>query len=237
MKPPRERRSKQRRTEKLRSAWRKHIRPLLIVLVAACSFRSAVADWNDVPSGSMRPNIVEGDRIFVNKLSYDLKVPFTTWRIARWASPRRGDVVVLYGPEDGKRLVKRVIGLPGDTVELRDNRLVINGQPASYEPLGQTPPDETSPKPRLLLEELAGHAHPVVLTPAVNSPKRCFGPMRVPPGRYFLLGDNRDYSRDSRWFGFVPQDNIVGRAGRIILSVDPDHRYRPRWNRFFKPLP
>src|SRR5512135_1934600 len=100
---------------RLRHWWRKEIRPLLLLVLVVCSIRSSLADWNDVPTGSMNPTILEGDRIFVNKLAYDLKVPFTTWRLARWGGPARGDIVVFAAPEDGKRLVKRVIGLPGDT--------------------------------------------------------------------------------------------------------------------------
>src|SRR5258708_26120151 len=108
--------------------WKKEIRPLLILTLVVFSIRSSLADWNDVPTGSMKPTIVEGDRVFVNKLAYDLKVPFTTWHIAQWDNPRRGDVVVFYSPHDGQRLVKRVIGLPGDSIELRNNVLFLNGQ-------------------------------------------------------------------------------------------------------------
>src|SRR5678815_2482625 len=106
--------------------WKKEIRPLLLVALVVFAARSSLADWNDVPTGSMRPTILEGDRIFVNKLAYDLKVPFTTLHLAEWGNPQRGDIVVFFSPHDEKRLVKRVIGLPGDTVELRDNTLVIN---------------------------------------------------------------------------------------------------------------
>src|SRR5881296_2537749 len=118
-----------------RQIWKEWLRPFLIILIIGCSLRSAVADWNYVPTGSMKPTILEGDRIFVNRLAYDLKVPFTTWHLAEWSNPVRGDIVVLYSPADGKRLVKRVIGLPGDVIELLDNRLFINGEPARYEPL------------------------------------------------------------------------------------------------------
>src|SRR6516162_5299237 len=106
--------------------WRKDIRPLLITALAMFAVRSSLADWNDVPTGSMKPTILEGDRVYVNKLAYDLKVPFTTMHLAQWSDPQRGDIVVFYSPYDGKRLVKRVIGLPGDTLELRNNSLVIN---------------------------------------------------------------------------------------------------------------
>src|SRR5512142_358152 len=117
-----------------RAWWKQEIRPLLIVALVVCSVRSSLADWNDVPSGSMKPTILEGDRVFVNKLAYDLRVPFTYVRLRRWADPVRGDIVVLISPHDGKRLVKRVVGTPGDTVELRDDRLIVNGHAATYAP-------------------------------------------------------------------------------------------------------
>src|SRR6266446_6543810 len=115
-----------------RKWWREEIRPLLILLFIGFSIRSSLADWNDVPTGSMKPTILEGDRIFINKLAYDLKVPFTTWHIAEWSNPQRGDIVVFFSPKDGTRLVKRVIGLPGDTIELRNDQLFINDQPVDY---------------------------------------------------------------------------------------------------------
>ncbi len=95
-------------------------------------FRSAIADWNQVPSGSMKPSILVGDRIVVDKLAYDLRIPFTLTRIARWGEPNRGDVVTFPSPRDETLYVKRVIGIPGDTVELRHNRLFINGEEARY---------------------------------------------------------------------------------------------------------
>src|SRR5215213_7423472 len=115
--------------------WKKQAKPFLLMVLALMSFRSTIADWNDVPTGSMKPSILEGDRIFVNKLAYDLKVPFTTWHLAEWDDPERGDVVVFYSPADGVRLVKRVIGVPGDVLEMRVNRLYINGKAADYQPL------------------------------------------------------------------------------------------------------
>ena len=92
--------------------WRKEIRWWLVIGLVVFSIRSALADWSDVPTGSMKPTILEGDRVFVNKLAYDLKVPFTTCRIAQWSNPQRGDIVVFFSPRDGQRLVKRVVGLP-----------------------------------------------------------------------------------------------------------------------------
>src|SRR5438094_1322663 len=113
-----------------RHFWRKEICPLLMLGLVVFSIRSSLADWNDVPTGSMKPTIIEGDRIFVNKLAYDLKVPFTTWHLAQWSDPSRGEIVVFDSPEDGTRLVKRVVAVPGDTVQLIENHLYIKGQPA-----------------------------------------------------------------------------------------------------------
>src|SRR5450755_3383604 len=107
--------------------WWQQLRGIVFIVVLFAAFRSAIADWNDVPTGSMIPTILEGDRIFVNKLAYDLKAPFTTTHLFTWANPNRGEVVVFFSPSDGVRLVKRVIAIPGDVVELRDNRLFLNG--------------------------------------------------------------------------------------------------------------
>src|SRR5436305_556722 len=116
-----------------RQFWRKEIRPLAITALIIFAARSSFADWNKVPTGSMKPTILEGDRVFVNKMAYDLKVPFTTLHLAEWSGPKRGDIVVFYSPKDGMRLVKRTVGLPGDTVELRDDELIINGEKIVYQ--------------------------------------------------------------------------------------------------------
>src|SRR4026208_847663 len=117
--------------------WRESAKSWLILILVTCIFRSAIADWNDVPTGSMKPTILEGDRVFVNKLAYDLKVPFTTWHLAEWSNPQRGEIVVFFSPRDEVRLVKRVVGVPGDVVELRNNSLILNGQPVEYKPIAE----------------------------------------------------------------------------------------------------
>jgi len=222
-----------------RSAW-EWFRPLLVLLLVLSSFRSAVADWNDVPTGSMKPTILEGDRVFVNKVAYDLKFPFTTWRLAEWANPRRGDIVVLLSPEDGRRLIKRVIGLPGDELVLRSNHLFVNGQPAEYEPIDKSIASRIDPKedpfPRKMAwEEIGKERHPVMVTPALHSRRGDFGPILVPKGQYFMMGDNRDESRDSRVIGFVPRDLILGHAVGVAFSLDrTDYHFRS--GRFFEPL-
>jgi signal peptidase I len=219
--------------------WGNWIKPIGMAVLVVCTFRSAVADWNDVPSQSMEPTILVGDRIFVNKLAYDLKVPFTSWRLAHWSGPQRGDIVVFFSPTDGKRLVKRVVGLPGDEIVLRDNHLYINGQPLSYASangLAIDKHDLTDPEPwAFAIETLGQDQHPVMVQPA-RPAKRSFGPVQVPDGQYFVMGDNRDNSGDSRFFGFVPRDQIMGKAVGLAFSLDTRDGYIPRWNRFFRGL-
>jgi signal peptidase I len=219
--------------------WRKQIRPILVMALLIFSIRSSLADWNDVPSGSINPTILEGDRIFVNKLAYDLKVPFTTWHLAQWSNPQRGDIVVFYSPHDGTRLVKRVVGLPGDTVELRNEQLIINGKPVQYTSLasgvsGQLP--EAEQQQGLFAREfLFGHVHAVMALPALPA-LRTFGPVRVPEGKYFMMGDNRDNSFDSRYFGTVARNEITGKATDVVFSFNKNNYWIPRAHRFLKPL-
>lgn len=216
--------------------WREWVKPLLVVGLVLGSFRSAIADWNDVPSGSMKPTILEGDRVFVNKIAYDLKIPFTTVRVSEWSNPQRGDVVVLYSPHDGKRLIKRVVGVPGDRIEMKDHKLIVNGVTASYEPLDSSMFVGVEPE-NSAFEELAPHArpHPILTTPSRPS-MPAFDPVTLPAGRYWVMGDNRDNSFDSRWFGFVDRARILGRATAVALSFDINNSFRPRWGRFFTRL-
>lgn len=211
-----------------------------IAFVIATSFKSAIADWNIVPTGSMKPTIVEGDRIFVNKLAYDLKIPYTTFHIAEWSHPQSGDIVVFYSPSDGKRLVKRVVGKPGDTIEMQNNQLVINGKKLSYEPVKDSEIDGFSDgmeaNQYAFFESLSETRHPLMITPHRSS-LRSFGPVTIPEGNYFMMGDNRDNSADSRYFGLVERSRVVGQATSIVISLDINHKYRPRWRRFFTELP
>jgi signal peptidase I len=185
----------------------------------------------------MIPSLLPGDLVWVNKLAYDLKVPFTTTHLAEWGNPRRGDVAVFYSPADRIRLVKRVIGLPGDVVESRDDMIFINGRPLAYAPLakGSTGP-ESSPGAMLAEEGLAGRPHPVRILPA-RPALRTFGPVVVPPECYFMMGDNRDNSHDSRYFGSVPRRSIVGRATTVIVSADLERFACPRTDRLLRTIP
>lgn len=224
----------------LKKFWKGWGYSILVALMLATSFKSAVADWNIVPTGSMKPTILEGDRIFVNKLAYDLKIPYTTLHIAEWGNPQRGDVVVFYSPADGKRLVKRVVGIPGDHIAMRNNQLILNGEKIKYEPIHDLKTNDPSIKRDAnqygIVENLGDTRHPVMITPHRFS-LRSFGPVNVPEGQYFMMGDNRDNSADSRYFGFVDRSRIVGQATAIVISLDISHGYRPRWERFFTCLP
>lgn len=208
----------------------------LTAVLVATSFKSAIADWNDIPTGSMRPTILVGDRIFVNKLAYDLKIPYTTHRLAIWSHPERGDIVVFFSPEDGTRLVKRVVGIPGDTIWMKNNRLFINGKAAQYQMLSCRDAGEERMEEcegMVMLQEMGFERnHTIMLSPSRVS-TRSFVPVTVPEGKYFMMGDNRDNSADSRFFGCVERDQIVGRANMVVISRE-DSFLNPRWRRFFK---
>lgn len=228
----------------LHTLWREWVRPLTLPVLLITAAKSALADINYVPSGSMKPTILEGDVVFVNKLAYDLKVPFTTQRIARWDDPSRGDIVVCFEPGAGTRLVKRVIGAPGDTVELRNDVLYLNGARQRYSPLSEAYSGVRDLEPAERAASLFAReypakedqpAHSIMVIPA-RPALRNFGPVTVPAGQYFMMGDNRDNSRDSRYFGYVPRSEIVGRAKGVFVSSDLAHWLRPRFDRFFSTL-
>ena len=266
--------------DRLLKFWRDW-RGLMLFFAVMIVFRSAVADWNQVPSGSMKPGILDGDRIVVDKLAWDLRVPFTDVRLIRWSDPARGDIVTFDNPLDGRLFIKRVVAIPGDRVEWRRDRLHVNGVRATYTPLAE-------PEVRLLTvenprrsnfyrERLMGGNRVVMLDgrpgggdwmdgvlsrsgrkksecarcetraasagPALakaicmccnTSACSSFPPFTVPEGKYWMMGDNRDNSSDSRFIGFVDRRHIYGRAHAVAFSVDDD--YWPRFRRFFTNL-
>lgn len=213
-------------------------RGFLIFMLAFGLIRTAVADYNPIPSGSMHPNILEGDVVLVNRLAYQLKVPLTDIVVVRLGEPQRGDIVTFASPKDGMRLIKRVIGLPGDVVVMRDKRLTINGQPADYDTLGLAPEplggDRTAIAVRLR-ETAGGRPHEVQWLNAIASAAD-FGPVAIPADQYLMLGDNRDNSSDSRYIGLVQRDLLIGRASRILVSADITGNWLPRFERFGKSL-
>ena len=215
--------------------WRGFLAFVAVMLV----FRSAVADWNQVPSGSMLPSILVGDRIVVDKLAYDLRLPFTLMRLATWRAPHRGDVVTFTSPEDGRLLVKRIVAVPGDEVSMHHNRLTINGVSAAYHRV----PDAQAPFPVpsgyvLYREGILGSERFVMLHDGPSATfASSFAGIRIPDGAYLMLGDNRDNSRDSRVIGLVPRRNILGQAKAVAFSLDYDNYYAPRLDRFLTGLP
>ena len=211
--------------------WIRDNRGFLLFLLLLGLSRTALADWNHIPSGSMRPSLLEGDRVLVNRLAFDLKLPLTDVIVTRLADPSRGEVVTFSSPADGTRLIKRVIGLPGDTVEMRGKVLAINGHAAHYSASAA----RVEGPLRLLTERIGQHTHTIQWDTrggAVDT----FGPVVVPPDHFLMLGDNRDHSADSRYFGLVPRRLLIGRAERILVSLDVDHGGLPRFDRFGQPL-
>lgn len=189
------------RPQNRRSIWRKD----LLAIAAAASVvlvgRSSLADHYHVPTGSMLPTVLENDHIFVNKAAYGLRLPFSQVRLAEFSGPSRGDVVVLESPESGIVLLKRVVAVPGDRVQVKDGCLLLNGQPV--------PVDNKDGR----LVEALGDGHGLRLDDG-GGPD--FGPVLVPMGNYLVLGDNRGNSRDGRYFGFVKRGAILGHAISIL---------------------
>lgn len=228
------------KTSAFKQLWLGWFRPFLVAASIIYPIKSSLADINFVPTGSMKPTILEGDFVFVNKLAYDLKVPFTTHHVAEWAEPSRGDVIVLFSPEDGIRLVKRLVAVPGDTIELRRNQLFINGQRASYQQSREgvlTYVDQSDlASAEFATETVDQRSHAVMAYRSVSSPVRSFGPVVLGREEYFVMGDNRDNSKDSRYFGIVKRNLIVGKAWGVVASVDKPGSWLPRLGRTLTPF-
>lgn len=214
-------------------SWVRNNKGFLVFLTLLGVFRTAVADWNPIPSGSMRPGLLEGDVVFVNRLAFNVKVPLTDMVLARTGDPRRGDVVTFSSPVNGTRLIKRIMALPGDVVEMRNEQLIINGQHASYIQVEQVlEPHRGELTPALRFDEsFGGHSQRIQVLPVVAA-RRSFGPVKVPADQFMMLGDNRDNSEDSRFIGFVPRHLLVGRAVRVLVSADIEGNWMPRMDRF-----
>ena len=192
----------------------------LLVLV----FRSFFFEPFKIPSSSMVPTLLIGDFIVVNKFAYGLRLPVLNNRFLELGDPERGDVVVFRYPVDGRtNYIKRVIGLPGDQIAYRSKTLFINGEPVVQENIGRYTGEginRNRPGTQMLRrsEELADVEHDILINTA--RPRQRSQSWEVPEGHYFVMGDNRDMSQDSRSWGFVPEENLVGRASRIWMHWD-----------------
>ncbi len=199
---------------------REYVEAFVVALLIALVVRTLVVQAFKIPSGSMENTLLVGDHIFVNKFIYGYHIPYTKGRILEFRHPKRGDIIVFEFPEDpSKDFIKRVVGVPGDTVEIRNKVLYVNGAPVreNYVRYADGPGVEGIPPAR------------------DNAPA-----LRVPPGKLFVMGDNRDRSYDSRFWGFVDTDKVVGKALFIYFSVDwSRRRYIPlyevwRWPEFVR---
>jgi signal peptidase I len=196
--------------------------------------RTAVADYNVIPSGSMHPNLLEGDVVLVNRLAYDLKLPLTDIVLARLGEPRRGDIVTFSSPKDHVRLIKRVIGLPGDIVTMKDKHLLINGRQVEYSLIDVVTEDAGDGRGLASVrvrEDLGDHPYPIQWLDG-HATAAAFGPIVIPAERYLVLGDNRDNSFDSRFLGLIPRDLLIGRANRVLVSAAITRNWMPRIDRF-----
>ena len=219
-------------------SWIRRHKGFLTFLLCFGVFRTAVADWNPIPSGSMRPTILEGDVVFVDRLAYDLKIPLTDVVLAPLGEPRRGDIVTFTSPKDGVRLIKRIVALPGDRVAMRRGVLFINEVAARYGDRVSGPevigPGLNTTAIRAT-ERLDGSERHVQFLPEIVA-RRDFAPLTVPAHSYFMLGDNRDDSEDSRFIGVVPRHLLIGRARRILVSADILAHWAPRLERLGRAL-
>ena len=189
-----------------KSTLREYAEALFVALALALFIRTFFVQAFKIPSGSMLPTLQIGDHLLVNKLLYGLRVPVYGTRLFSYFEPERGDIVVFVYPEDrDKDFIKRVVGIPGDRIEIRHKRLYRNGEPVD-EPF----------------------AH--YTDPEGPAPRDTFGPVTVPAGHVFVMGDNRDHSFDSRFWGFVPYEDIKGKAFVIYWSWDGEDSW-VRWSR------
>ncbi|TQV89883.1 signal peptidase I [Aliikangiella coralliicola] len=212
-------------------------------------FRTAVADWYHVPSGSMQPNILIGDRVWVNKLAYDVKIPFSSINLNRHHEPQAGDVVVFQSEKAGERLIKRVVGVSGDRVSMNKNRLMINGKQVNTELLEsdltidqfmQDREDAVYFKEKPVksgYDNIAqSQGYPIRVSRTMRSSLDSFDETTIPEDYLLVLGDNRDNSADSRVIGLIPRSELVGRAERVVVSFDSDNYYLPRDGRYWQRL-
>ncbi|MBB5443362.1 MULTISPECIES: signal peptidase I [unclassified Paraburkholderia] len=223
------------RDDKLRQPWwLEYTASFFPVILVVFVVRSFVVEPFKIPSGSMVPTLLVGDFILVNKFEYGLRLPITNTRITQGSPVHRGDVVVFRYPKDESvDYIKRVIGLPGDVIEYQDKKLTINGKPVPETPLPDYLDEERLGYAKQFQEDIDGRKNAILNNPAVppfivgaedypyrdNCQYNARGVIcKVPPGNFFMMGDNRDNSADSRYWGFAPERNIVGRAFFIWMN-------------------
>ena len=200
-----------------KSLTREYVEAIVIAVLLAVVIRTLVIQAFTIPSGSMMDSLLVGDYILVNKFIYGAEVPFTDRHLPGIRQPRRGDIIVFRYPQDESRdFIKRVVAVEGERVQVRDNRVLVNGQPL----------DEPYVRPGSFSATPSNHCGYVYAC----------DPVVVPPGSYFVMGDNRDNSQDSRYWGFVRRSKIRGKAFVIYWSWDGDHHWL-RWRRLGRYLP
>jgi signal peptidase I len=193
-----------------KSKLREYVEAILLAIVIAFFIRTFVIQAYKIPSGSMKPTLLIGDHILVSKFNYGIKLPFIRSTLIPVGSPKRGDILVFIYPEDrSKDFIKRLVGVPGDTVEIRDKQILLNGQP---------------------WKETHGVHSDSLIIPGAVQPRDNFGPVKVPEGSLFVMGDNRDESYDSRFWGFVDMKDVLGKALIIYWSWNQEE-YGVRWSR------
>jgi signal peptidase I len=227
--------SEEARSHKQRKSFYKEwIEPFLIAAVIALFIRQFVVEAFKIPSGSMIPTLTIGDHLLVNKFIYGPRIPFTDKRIFTWDKPNRGEIIVFKYPEDEKKnFIKRVVGVPGDKIQIINGKLFINDQlvpvmPAAGRETSENNPEPVFGEPRMFDEQLGTVTHRIQYL--TDQSDKNFGPKLVPEDSVFVMGDNRDNSQDSRVWGFVKFEKILGRAFIIYWSWDGDGRW-VRWER------
>jgi signal peptidase I len=236
-----------------KSSVREYGESIGVAVAIALLLRAFVVEAFQIPSGSMIPTLEIGDHIFVSKFSYGLSIPFTNKKILQLSTPKRGDVIVFKYPLDPEiDYIKRVVALPGERVSVKNNEVFIDGRPmprellkipCSYQEGPQVEGQPNEKKCERWLENLDGKVHPTNVDPDHPSPTANYAGLVVPPGRVFVMGDNRDNSNDSRGWGTVPEELIKGRAlivwwsrgptsGEFSLSGIKEWFAAIRWRRF-----
>lgn len=201
-----------------RSQWFQQNRTFLSALLLLFVVRGSFADQNYIPSGSMEPTIHVGDHVLVDKVAFDLHLPFTTVPLAHLGDPKRGDVITFLRPSDGMRLIKRVIGLPGDRIQIQNGFATVNGQLIPGSEAGLRGFDQVPAPSEFVYTERVGE-HNATIKRTSGLARHEVLELQVPDAQYFVMGDNRDNSYDSRGWGYVPRAAIEGRAVGVIYNV------------------